>query len=82
MSENEFEAKEISMLRNSTIGTETRGNAARVTSRLHVAGMPGAAWSVYCPGSIAISIIGGALDERQQKSLNFQGNSDNRQLQM
>lgn len=82
MSENEIEAKEISMLRNSTMRTETRGTAAQATPWLHVVGMPCAALSVYCQSSIAISTIGGALEQRQQKSLNFLGNSDNRQLQM
>ncbi|MGB9179458.1 MAG: hypothetical protein WCB68_09440 [Pyrinomonadaceae bacterium] len=69
------------MLRNSTIRTETRGTA-QATIWLHVVGMPGAALSVYCPSSIAINAIGGSLEQRQQKSLNFQGNSDNRRLQM
>jgi hypothetical protein len=76
----ELKRKRIPMLTNLTNRFETHAATSRTLWAL--AGMPGAASSVYCLGSIptGFSIGGGLLQEAELNSL--QAKFDSRQLQM
>ena len=76
----EVKGKRIPMLTNRTNRFET--HAATTRTLWALVGMPGAASSVYCLGSIPTGFsIGGSL--KQEAELNsLQANFDSRQLQM